>query len=321
MSPWSVLTPGFQMSFAATGALIATYEAWRRRRRATGETAKGVGFWVKSLVVTSLVTSLATIPFALYHFDRFAGLGLIANVIAMPIISLATAPLAGAALVLAPFGLSEFALRLFGQTLEGVLWVAHTFSDMSPERASPGKAMPGHVLLIFSVALTLSMVLIGWRRRVVAAGIVTAAGIGLWISSPAAAIHWAPSGEVFTVDATGKLERIELVNGDGLAPLRFIDEPVSAQCKGEICWREVAGVQLALIPEGVAASCAQVGQADMIFVITDNVLARSCGLPVIEWSRVQAANGLSWRLEEGVYMLDVHRPPCGERPWNPCAGN
>lgn len=31
--PWSVLTPGFQMSFAATGALIACYERWQTRAR------------------------------------------------------------------------------------------------------------------------------------------------------------------------------------------------------------------------------------------------------------------------------------------------
>ncbi len=44
LAPWSVLTPGFQMSFAATGALIATYEAWQRRRRGSAVRSRGAMF-------------------------------------------------------------------------------------------------------------------------------------------------------------------------------------------------------------------------------------------------------------------------------------
>lgn len=87
LAPWSVLTPGFQMSFAATAVLIATYEAWQdRSERQQGRARNGVLFWIKSIVVTSTVTSLSTAPFAIYHFERFAGFGVLANILAMPIV-------------------------------------------------------------------------------------------------------------------------------------------------------------------------------------------------------------------------------------------
>ena len=320
LSPWSVLTPGFQMSFAATGALIATYEAWQKGRRARGvTTVKGAGFWIKSLFVTSLVSGLATMPFALYHFDRVAGFGLLANLMAMPIISLLSAPLAGAALVLSPFGLSEGPLRLFGWTLEGVLWVAHTAAGMAPDGASPSKAMPGAALLLFCAALVFAAILTGWRKRLIAASVLIATGIGLWVLSPAAALHWAPSGEVFLVDASGQVERIELVKGDGLAPLRFIDEPVTARCESDICWREAGGLRVALVPGGVEASCTRVAGADLVFAVGSAERLSACGVTIIEWARVQDANGLSWRITAAQAEI-VKRPPCGERAWKPCLG-
>ena len=131
--PWSVVTPGFQMSFAATGALIATYERWQRRLREQAYIRRNRSlFWVQGLFVTSTVSGFATMPFALYHFGRVAGLGLAANLMAMPIVSLISAPAATAALVLAPIGLDRWALRAFGLSLEAVLVVAHVFAEILP---------------------------------------------------------------------------------------------------------------------------------------------------------------------------------------------
>ena len=74
-------------------------------------------------------------PFALYHFGRVAGFGLVANLFAMPTISLASAPSATAALLLAPIGLDNIALRAFGWTVEAVLAIAHFFSGIVPSNS------------------------------------------------------------------------------------------------------------------------------------------------------------------------------------------
>ncbi|MCF6328758.1 MAG: ComEC/Rec2 family competence protein [Henriciella sp.] len=318
ISPWSVLTPGFQMSFAATGALIATYEAWQRRRRTSGRNeAKSFGFWLKSIVVTSLVSDFATMPFAFYHFDRIAGMGVFANLLAMPIISVASAPLAGAAMVMAPFGLSEYPLRAFGYTLEGVLWVAHTFDNLTPDGINFDKRMPGQTLLLFTGTLVLGIVLQGWRKRLGFAGVLFVAGVGFWITSPAASVHWAPSGEVFLVDQSGAVDRISFVKGGGLAPLRFIDEAMGADCSKNICQRQIAGVQITTIPDGISPTCSNTTENAMILIGTRDFEPIDCLRRFIRWSDVATSRGLSWQIIAGQ-AVEVDRPPCGERPWHAC---
>jgi len=198
MAPWSVLTPGFQMSFAATAALVATYEAWRKQRRLTlNERVSRFSFWFKSLVVTSTVSSLATAPFALYHFDRFAGLGLIANLFAMPIISLISAPLAGAALLLAPLHLDGVALRGFGLSLEWVLQVAHTFSgqDAAPSPRLP--QMPAASLVVCSIAILFYALPVSRLIKALVLGVAFGAAALIWAASAKDKVHWTPSGDLF----------------------------------------------------------------------------------------------------------------------------
>lgn len=135
ISPSAVVSPGFQMSFAATIALIATYEAWSRRRR-RAETRPGpVSVFVPKyvvtllrlvagLAVTSLVAGLATGLFAAWHFHRAAGFGLIANLFAMPLVSLVVMPAGLIAMLAMPFGLDRWPLMIMGQGLEWVMGAA-----------------------------------------------------------------------------------------------------------------------------------------------------------------------------------------------------
>ncbi len=93
-APEAVVHPSFQMSFAATLALIAAYDARpaagagghgflaRRARRACGASTRS-----SSLVIASLVAGLATTPYAAFHFHRIAPYGVLANLLAMPVVS------------------------------------------------------------------------------------------------------------------------------------------------------------------------------------------------------------------------------------------
>jgi competence protein ComEC len=149
LQPESVMTPGFQMSFAASGALIATYEAWSRRRAERERILGPTTFTWASLFVTSLVAGMATAPFAIYHFDRVAAFGLLANLLAMPIITFVSAPLAALSLILTPFGFGDVGLRLFGYSLEAVLAIANWCSSLPAAAWTLPKSMPA-VTLVFS---------------------------------------------------------------------------------------------------------------------------------------------------------------------------
>ena len=92
-APEAVVHPSFQMSFAATLALIAGYERGIPWARAGADTSLGAraALWgvceILSLIVASLLAGLATTPYAAFHFHRMAPYGVLANLLAMPIVS------------------------------------------------------------------------------------------------------------------------------------------------------------------------------------------------------------------------------------------
>jgi competence protein ComEC len=135
IAPESIVHPSFQMSFAATLALIAAYERGLPWLSAVPETSAGmrIALWggreVLALVVASLVAGLATTLFAAYHFHRLAPYGLISNLLAMPIVSAWVMPSGLLALVAIPFGFDAPLWRLMGGgidwMIEVALWVAN----------------------------------------------------------------------------------------------------------------------------------------------------------------------------------------------------
>ena len=93
LAPESVVHPSFQMSFAATLALVAGYQhglPWMIREGKTQLDAR-IALWggrkVVSLAIASLPAGTATMPFVAYHFHRVSPYGVIANLAAMPIVS------------------------------------------------------------------------------------------------------------------------------------------------------------------------------------------------------------------------------------------
>ncbi|MDQ0455934.1 ComEC/Rec2 family competence protein [Rhizobium paknamense] len=136
LSPSQVLGPSLQMSFAATFALIAGFDLWRRRPHMP-EWLEGLPLFslVKPLakaVAASLMTSalggFSTAIFSAAHFHRFGLHGLEANLLAAPIISMLVMPAGLIGMLLMPFGLDVWPIRLMGFGLDLVLSVAHLVS-------------------------------------------------------------------------------------------------------------------------------------------------------------------------------------------------
>lgn len=136
VQPSAVMGPSFQMSFAATAALIAGYAGWRSKPRAILPPARSVGLrvitggakLVGGTLATSLIGGLATAIFAITHFHRLSTHGLEANLAAMPLISLVVMPAGFIAMLLMPFGLDGPFFWIMGQGLELVLEVAYAVS-------------------------------------------------------------------------------------------------------------------------------------------------------------------------------------------------
>ncbi len=137
LTPSAVVGPGFQMSFAATAALVAVYSAWRHRGGTLGVAGRSPGgasglllAFIAGLAITAVVAGLATAPFAAYHFHRIASLGLMANLLAMPIVTFLIMPFGLIALILMPVGIDHLPLQTMGFGLELVLAVAKAVESL-----------------------------------------------------------------------------------------------------------------------------------------------------------------------------------------------
>lgn len=313
--PESVMTPGFQMSFAATGALIASYEAWTERRRARPERRGGaIGFSLKSLVLTSVVGSLATAPYAVYHFGRVATHSLTSNLLAMPIISFLSAPLAAAALVAAPFGFSEPVIGLFGRTLEWVLAIAHALDEDGGGAGANLPDMSPASLIGFTLALAALVAIRGWARWLVCL-VFCVAGALLWYRAPQPALHWAPSGDVYVITHSGEEIRVSYADGEGLGPLRFSGLEVSQDCSERSCrFESRAGPVTLHQADPRQLSCGELGQGLHLFRRGEETFCPGS----ILWSDVAALGGQTVRIGPGGAHHMERSHPCRPRPWAPC---
>lgn len=176
LEPSAVLGAGFQMSFAAVIALVAAYEWWGSREREPGTAPpRGTALWlgrsvlfaVVGLAATSLIAGLATAPIAAYHFHRGAPLGLLANLAAMPAVSVLVMPFGVLALVLLPFGLEQVAMGPMGLGLAWMFAVADTITAWTGDSAMIGRVPLIAVLLMVASLLWAAISLAPWRRLAV----------------------------------------------------------------------------------------------------------------------------------------------------------
>ena len=138
LDPASLVGVSFQMSFGAVVALIAVYEKWGAQlahlfhRGSFAHKALG---YCGAVAVTTVVATIGTEPFAIYHFHHLVLYSPLANVIAVPISAMWTLPWGVVACLLMPFGLETLALTPMGwgidvtilvaqwvQSLPGIVW-------------------------------------------------------------------------------------------------------------------------------------------------------------------------------------------------------
>ncbi|AOF87638.1 DNA internalization-related competence protein ComEC/Rec2 [Hydrogenophaga sp. RAC07] len=93
LDPWALMQPGFWLSFVAVGILFATDPGRSQRAVADGVPARAVRSVVGLLREQGVVT-LALAPLTLLLFGQFSVVGLVANLAAIPVVTLFITPLA-----------------------------------------------------------------------------------------------------------------------------------------------------------------------------------------------------------------------------------
>lgn len=126
ITPEALVHPSFQMSFAATLGLVALVQIGMPALFATSESSimARMALWggreLALLLLASLIAGLATMPYAAYHFHRVTPYGIVANLLAMPVVSALVMPAGLLGLLAIPFGFDS----VFWQIMElGLQWM------------------------------------------------------------------------------------------------------------------------------------------------------------------------------------------------------
>jgi competence protein ComEC len=172
LEPESVAEPGFQMSFAAVAALIASWEAWRGRRRLRlADDGVIPGSWlvraaigaVGAVLLTSLVAGLATAPFSAYHFERVATYSMLGNLFAAPLVSAVIMPFGLLTLVVLPFGLEALPLSVMARGIEFLLRISDWVASLPGAEITAPPISPTSLLLITGGMMWLCFWRLAWR--------------------------------------------------------------------------------------------------------------------------------------------------------------
>jgi competence protein ComEC len=99
--PWALLQPGFWLSFVAVALLMGSLPAGLRAPRPAGRMA-WLGEAVRSGLRTQAVATLGLTPLTLLFFQQVSVVGFVANLVAIPLVTLLITPLALAGAAWAP---------------------------------------------------------------------------------------------------------------------------------------------------------------------------------------------------------------------------
>lgn len=236
--PDGLMSAGFQMSFAATIALVAVY-GWLSALKQAGRLPRAhpAVRWVAALALTSLVAGLATAPYSAFHFNQLTKFGLLANILAVPAMGLLVMPSALLALVLTPLGLDWIGYWLMDLGIAHILRVAHGVAGLDGS-VMPVASGPSWVLGVLSLGALAVAIMRGPARLGGVAGVVVA--LVAWGMADRPAVLVDADGKLIGIDsAQGRV--LNKVRGSGFAARVWLEND------GDAVEQRVAGERPALL--------------------------------------------------------------------------
>lgn len=169
LNPEYITHPSFQLSFIAVISLISGYELYLKYQFShSNNIMSNFKFYIYSNLYSTLVASLATAPFGIYHFYTNPNYSIIANLLAVPITSLLIMPSAVLTFLLMPFGLEFFSLKIMSFGITQVIRIADIVSSL-PNSITYFGHISSFSLLIYSIGfLWLSI----WQNKIRLLGLV-----------------------------------------------------------------------------------------------------------------------------------------------------
>lgn len=260
LRPEALLGPGFQMSFAATVALVAVF-GWLR-----GGVLTAGPRWLKpvvAVVISSAVAGLATAPVGAAHFNTVSHFGLLANLASVPLMGLLVVPAAVLAGLLAPFGLDWIGLWLMGLGLRWILAVADWVAGLDGARGY----VPGPDPWVLPLIALGGLVVILWQGRGRFGGLaVMVLGVALWAGADRPAALIAEDGGIVGV-MTAQGRALSKDRGAGFVARNWLEND------GDGAGQEHAAARWQGDVSTARTRLAKVGHVELVHLIGKRALA------------------------------------------------
>lgn len=323
IQPESLLGPSFQMSFAAVVALIAFYDStrsfWQRLWREGGQHFhKRILIYLYGVTATTIIATLATSLFAVFHFGQLAPYSIFGNLIAMPIMAVFVMPFVVMTYFLIPIGLESLSFWVIDKALSAILFIA-TQIDTIPYALYPLPYMPVSVLLWF-VAGGSILCFIKGRERIVGL-LPLIIGIFLYIQAPLpdivitrgmTIIGIRQNNDMILVERKSDSFARDMISTVYAGQIKHVNPRTDNACDVWGCTFQANHkiISVALTPEAVAEDCKR---ADIL--ISREPVEQECDAQTIDWWDIWRGGGMTGYLDLGelkaIYVNDTR----SDRPW------
>lgn len=323
LEPESLVEPGFQMSFAATVALIVGFDT-------LGPVVRRLPRLVQPLtmaVLSSLVAGGATTPFAAAHFNRIAEYGLLANLLSIPVMGIMVMPGGVMAAILAPVGLAGPALWVLEKGCMLILLISDRVAGLNGA-VLPVVAPPWAVLPLLGLGGV--FLLIGRRAVRLAGGMALIAAFGLWAGGARPLLLISGDGTLAGL-MTDQGRALSKTRGGGFIAQNWLQDDGDSALQPDAFQRaafsgpsgaltaDVAGHPLRLfVGKGAAERAAEACQAGVLLVLSERWPGPIKGQPcrIYDRSMLRYTGAVAVYADGDRLRYVTARAMAGVRLWN-----
>ena len=328
LAPEAIVHPSFQMSFAATLALVAGYQQglpWMSRG-GEGRLAAKIALWggreIAGLLLVSLLAGTATIPYIAYHFHRISPYGVIANLVAMPVVSAWVMPAGILGVVSMPLGLDGVWWKLMGHGIEWMVAVALWVSGL-PGAVGRMAAFGIGPLLLCSAGLVVLCLLKTPLRF--AGALLIGGAIILMIRAPQPDVLVAGDGSAVAVRGPDGRLAVVKSGSDVFALREWLAADADARdpkdrtledgirCDGAGCIGRLRDGSLVAVARTIEAFEEDCRRA--VLVVSAGDAQPGCAVLVVDRRVWRRSGAMALRRVGEGFEIASTRPPGYERPW------
>lgn len=328
LAPEAIVHPSFQMSFAATLALVAGYQHGLPWMSAGGDSpiAARIALWggreIAGLLLASLLAGTATIPYVAYHFHRISPYGVIANLVAMPVVSAGVMPAGILGVMAMPLGLDGLCWEMMGRGIDWMVAVALWVSSF-PGAVGRMAAFGTGPLLLCSAGLVV-LCLLRTPLRLVGLALIGGAVV-LMVGAPQPDVLIANDGNAFAVRGPDGRLAVVRSGSDIFVVREWLAADADARtpkdqslsdgiaCDGAGCVGRLPDGSLVAIARTIEAFEEDCGRA--VLVVSANDAPPECAAPVVDRRIWRRSGAMALRRVGERFETAVARPVGYERPW------